>query len=99
VHAAHSGDAFLSPAVAARLIAPLAQNMRQSVEPPGYGQLTPREREVLLLVAQGSSNAEIAAELHVSEATVKSHLTGVLGKLGLRDRAQAIVLAYEHGLV
>ncbi|WP_369213773.1 response regulator transcription factor, partial [Streptomyces flavofungini] len=66
--------------------------------PAGYDQLTAREREVLFLLSQAHSNAEIAALLYISEATVKTHTTRVLMKLGLRDRAQAIVLAHRHGL-
>jgi DNA-binding NarL/FixJ family response regulator len=98
VHAAARGDAMLSPQIASILIAPIAAQRRRAESPTGYDELTPRERDVLGLLARGWSNNEIATELRVSQATVKSHITPLLAKLGLRDRAQAIVLAHEHGL-
>jgi DNA-binding NarL/FixJ family response regulator len=98
VHAAARGDAMLSPQIASILIAPIAAQRRRAASPAGYDELTPRERDVFGLLARGWSNSEIATELHVSQATVKSHITPLLAKLGLRDRAQAIVLAHEHGL-
>jgi DNA-binding NarL/FixJ family response regulator len=90
------GDALLAPKVTRRLIAEFA---RQRPRRPAPVDLTPRELEVLRLVARGLSNAEVAAELVVTEHTVKTHVARVLAKLGLRDRAQAIVYAYESGLV
>ena len=95
-----AGESLLAPAITQRLIAEFVRR-----PPPGSGQpvelseLTERELEVLKLIARGLSNGEIAAELFLSEATVKTHVTHVLAKLKLRDRVQAVVLAYESGLV
>ena len=98
VRAAADGGALLSPGVTARLLTEFAS--RRPVGPPAeLGKLTPREREVLDLVVRGMSNVEIARALFVSHSTVKTHLTHVLDKLGLRDRVQAVVYGYEHGLV
>ncbi|MET8048993.1 MULTISPECIES: response regulator transcription factor [unclassified Streptosporangium] len=90
------GDALLAPQVTRRLIAEFARQRPRSCPP---ADLTPRELEVLRLIAKGQSNAEIAGELVVTEHTVKTHVARLLAKLGLRDRAQAIVYAYESGLV
>ena len=98
LRAVAAGDALLAPTVTRRMIEEFA-GVRHAPMPPGFEELTSRERETLLLLARGLSNAEIAAEHVVSEATVKTHVAGVLGKLGLRDRIQAVVLAYETGLV
>ena len=94
-----AGEALLAPSVTRRLISEFARRPRPADGPPGLGELTPRELEVLRLVARGRSNGEIAAELFVGEATVKMHVARVLRKLGLRDRVQAVVLAYESGVV
>jgi DNA-binding NarL/FixJ family response regulator len=94
-----AGDALLSPSVTKRLIAEFAARPEPLPSPDGLGELTDREREVLLLLAQGASNAEIGSRLFVAETTVKTHVAHVLRKLGIRDRAQAVVLAYESGLV
>lgn len=95
-----AGEALLSPSVTRRVIAEFAGRPdAHPPPPPGYADLTDREREVLELMARGMSNAEIAAHLVVSETTVKTHVARVLGKLHLRDRVQAVVLAYESGLV
>jgi DNA-binding NarL/FixJ family response regulator len=92
------GEALLAPAITARLIAEFAARGRLA-EPPELTALTAREREVLLLVAAALANGEIAARLFLAEQTVKSHVSSVLFKLGLRDRVQAVILAYEAGLV
>ena len=100
VRVAAAGDALLAPSITRRLIEDFVRR-----PPPGSGlpdelsELTERELEVLRLIARGLSNAEIASTLFVSEATVKTHVTHVLTKLHLRDRVQAVVLAYESGLV
>lgn len=94
------GDALLAPSVTSRLIAEFSRMRPARREPPrGLDELTAREHEVLKLVARGMSNAEIARELVVGETTVKTHVARMLGKLHLRDRVQAVVLAYESGLV
>lgn len=96
-----AGDALLAPTVTRRLIADaVARHVHHPVQSPaGLNTLTAREREVLELVARGLSNQEIAEALFVATQTVKAHVSKVLAKLGLRDRAQAVVLAYETGLV
>ncbi|TCJ99327.1 response regulator [Nocardia alba] len=95
------GEALLAPTITRRLIADVTRrrNTVRAAPAPALGTLTPREREVLELVAKGLSNTEIAAALFVAEQTVKTHVSKVFSKLGLRDRAQAVVLAYESGLV
>jgi DNA-binding NarL/FixJ family response regulator len=101
IRSVHSGDAVVAPSTTRRLIdrfAPMFPTDAAS-EPPDLAGLTGREREVLILIAQGLSNTEIAERLFVSEATVKTHVGRVLSKLGLRDRVQAVVFAYETGLV
>jgi DNA-binding NarL/FixJ family response regulator len=95
-----SGDALLAPAITRRLIEEFVRSGPARTEtPPGFAELTPRELEVLHALARGLSNAEIAKELFVSETTVKTHVAHVLMKCDLRDRVQAVVLAYESGLV
>lgn len=95
-----AGDAVVAPSVTRRLLDRFAQTVLETSEPsPVLGTLTDRELDVLRLMARAMSNGEIAAELGVSETTVKTHVGHVLGKLGLRDRVQAVVLAYESGLV
>jgi DNA-binding NarL/FixJ family response regulator len=95
-----AGDALLAPTVTRRLIDEFARlRPRLATPPERLADLTPRETEVLRLVAEGLSNAEIAERLVVTEETVKTHVSRVLQKLGLRDRTQAVVAAYESGLV
>ncbi len=93
------GDAMIAPGITKRLIEQFARSAPASTPPAALAELTPREAEVLVLVAHGLSNAEIAEKLVLSNATVKTHVKRILFKLGLRDRVQAVVLAYEAGLV
>jgi len=100
IRAVANGDALLAPSITRRLVEEFVRSAPPQTKPPaGLDQLTSREHEVLLLIARGMSNAEIASELYVSETTVKTHVARVLMKLSLRDRVQAVVLAYEAGLV
>jgi DNA-binding NarL/FixJ family response regulator len=94
-----AGDALIAPGVTKRLIEQFVRTAPASEPPAGFQQLTGRELEVLGLIARGLSNGEIAAELVLSEATVKTHVKRVLRKLGVRDRVHAVVAAYEAGLV
>jgi DNA-binding NarL/FixJ family response regulator len=102
IRAVHSGDAVVAPSTTRRLLdrfVTMLPTREQQIAHPELDALTEREREVLMLIAQGLSNGEIAARLFVSEATVKTHVGRILAKLHLRDRVQAVVLAYETGLV
>jgi DNA-binding NarL/FixJ family response regulator len=105
IRAVATGDAVVAPSVTRRLLSQFARHLPDpGQEPPGMADervesLTPRERELLIEVARGLSNAEIAERLVLSEATVKTHVGRILGKLGLRDRVQIVVFAYETGLV
>jgi DNA-binding NarL/FixJ family response regulator len=97
-----AGDSLLAPAITRRLIADVVARARPSLPPRAdarLASLTARETDTLRHVARGLSNAEIAAEMYVTEHTVKTHVSSMLAKLGLRDRVQAVVLAYESGLV
>src|SRR6266508_4068416 len=93
------GEALLSPSVTKQLIAEFAARAKEPRTPDSLEQLTDREREVVALVAEGLSNEEIAGRLFVSPATAKTHVSRAMGKLGARDRAQLVVIAYESGLV
>jgi len=107
IRTVHSGDAVVSPRITRRMLEMFADRLPEestgsgaaTAPPEPAGDLTAREQEVLLAIAEGLSNSEIAARLYVSEATVKTHVGKVLAKLGLRDRVQAVVYAYETGLI
>ena len=100
IRAVADGDALLAPSITRRLIEEFVRSGPINASPPaGLGELTARELEVLQLIARGLSNAEIAKELFVSETTVKTHVAHVLMKLTLRDRVQAVIFAYETGVV
>lgn len=100
IHTVLAGDALLAPTIVARLITDfLARPDPSADRPEPLQNLTERETEVLIALARGLSNAEIADELHLSAATVKSHVARILGKLGVRDRVQAVIAAYETGLI
>jgi DNA-binding NarL/FixJ family response regulator len=100
VRAAAAGNALLAPTVTRRLIEAFARRPPEAAPSPAQlASLTAREREVLVLLARGGSNTEIASALFVSEATVKTHVGTLLAKLGLRDRVQAVILAYEAGII
>ena len=100
VRSASEGDALLDPTITRRLIERYAPPHQPGARATGkLAELTPREVEVLTQVARGHSNAEIAADMYLSEATVKTHVSRILAKLDLRDRVQAVVLAYEEGLI
>jgi DNA-binding NarL/FixJ family response regulator len=93
------GESLLAPTVTTRLIASFRERQAHRPVPPEIGSLTPREREIFDLLARGESNAQIAGRLMLSRATVKTHVTRILAKLGLTDRVQAVVLGYETGMV
>jgi DNA-binding NarL/FixJ family response regulator len=97
IGAVAAGDAFLTPALTRRLMERVAASLPDQRQAALIDTLSPRERDVLRLVSQGSTNAEIAQRLFVSEATVKTHIARLLQKLGARDRVQAVVIAYESG--
>jgi len=100
VRLVRDGDALLAPSITRRLVERFARGGQEaSAVHRDLASLTPREREVLQLLARGLSNAELAEAFHLSEATVKTHVARILGKLQLRDRVQAVVVAYETGLV
>jgi DNA-binding NarL/FixJ family response regulator len=98
IHVVARGEALLSPAVTKRVIQQFSR-VPHAAPPRGLDDLTERERDVFRLIARGLSNAEIGQELYISDTTVKTHITHILQKLGLRDRVQAVVLAYQAGLV
>ena len=99
IHAIAAGDSLLSPSVTSRVVERMARQPAPDAErDAALSELTPRERDVLALLARGLSNGEIAAELIVEESTVKTHVKRILAKVGARDRVQAVIFAYETGL-
>jgi DNA-binding NarL/FixJ family response regulator len=102
IRAVASGDAVIAPALTRRLLDEFARyvpaHRQDSVEDPGLGSLTDREREILVAVGKGWTNGEIATRFVLSESTVKTHVGRVLAKIGVRDRIQAVIFAYDHGL-
>jgi len=99
VRIVHDGDALLSPSVTRRIMAQLARHSRAAQRPVALDRITDREREVLQLVGEGLNNAEIAERLFITPLTAKTHVSRIMAKLMVRDRAQLVVLAYESGLV
>nr|BFE59269.1 response regulator transcription factor [Dactylosporangium thailandense] len=99
VRMVRTGDALLAPSVTRRLVERFAGRDEETTLHRDLSTLTPRELDILRLIARGLSNTELAARLHISETTVKTHVTRMLSKLGLRDRTQAIIAAYETGLI
>jgi len=99
VRVVSQGEALLSPSVTRRVIQEVTRHQRRPPRSPELDRLTQRELEVLRLLAEGRSNAEIAAELYLSEATVKTHTSSILSKLGLRDRVQVVIFAYKQGII
>ena len=99
IRTVHAGDAVLAPSTTRRMFEHLADTAPRPRDDDAVAALTEREREVLVEIANGFANPEIARRLYLSEATVKTHVGRVLAKLGLRDRVQAVIFAYDHGLV
>ena len=99
VRVVHNGEALLAPAVTRQVIEACASGPSGFTPPHGWDDLTPREAEIFRLLARGAANPDIAAQLVLGEATVKTHVQRVFRKLGLRDRAHAVIVAYESGLI
>ena len=99
IRAVHAGESLLAPSVLARVVSHYVGTARPAPGAPDISELTPREREVLVLVAQGYSNAQIEDHLHIARATAKTHMSALLRKTGSRDRAQLVIVAYENGVV
>ena len=99
IRTVHAGDAVIAASTTRRLLDHIAADLPTSLEDDGLGALTERERAVMVEIARGATNAEIASSLYLAEATVKTHVGRILSKLGLRDRVQIVIRAYEAGLV